>query len=38
MSVVVARNDRDAAEVLAGHEGYGLVALTVADLGTWARR
>jgi len=32
MSVVVARNDRDPAEVLAGHEGYGLVALTVADL------
>lgn len=32
MSVVIAIAGRDPMEVLEGHEGYGLVALTIEDL------
>ncbi|MGH9088468.1 MAG: hypothetical protein ACRDYZ_10225 [Acidimicrobiales bacterium] len=32
MSVVVAENDRDPSEILVGHDGYAVVALTVGEL------
>jgi hypothetical protein len=32
MSVVIAREGRDPSEVLAGHEGFGLVELTIEEL------
>ena len=32
MSVVIAREGRDPAEILVGHDGFGLVSLTVEDL------